>query len=53
VSASTLQVPDAVAGLLVDLVELIFSDSEVAGNNAIGQVTSDSRKNPFQLARGP
>jgi hypothetical protein len=24
----------------------------VAGYNAIGQVTSDSRKKPFQLARG-
>src|SRR6516162_11606782 len=32
--------------------KLIFSDSEVAGNNAIGHVTSDSLKNPFQLARG-
>ena len=32
--------------------KLIFSDSEVAGNKAIGQVTSDSRKKPFQLARG-
>ena len=32
--------------------KLIFSDSEVAGNNAIGHVTSDSRKKPFQLARG-
>ena len=32
--------------------KLIFSDSEVAGNNATGHVTSDSRKKPFQLARG-
>jgi hypothetical protein len=32
--------------------KLIFSDSEVAGNNAIGHVTSDNRKKPFQLARG-
>src|SRR5215211_4605815 len=32
--------------------KLIFSDSEVAGNNAMGHVTSDNRKKPFQLARG-
>jgi hypothetical protein len=32
--------------------KLIFSDSEVAGNNATGHVTKDSRKKPFQLARG-
>src|ERR1700739_4324697 len=30
----------------------IFSDSEVAGNSATGQVTSDKRRKPFQLARG-
>src|SRR5436309_2838300 len=32
--------------------KLIFSESEVAGNNATGQVTSERRKKPFQLARG-
>jgi hypothetical protein len=47
-----LRVLDAVAGLSVDLVELIFSESEVAGNKATGQVTSERRKKPFQLARG-
>src|ERR1700676_1189148 len=30
----------------------IFSLSEVAGYSATGQVTSDSRRKPFQLARG-
>src|SRR5258708_32626126 len=29
-----------------------FSVSEVAGYSATGQVTSESRKKPFQLARG-
>src|SRR5436309_1125430 len=32
--------------------KLIFSDSEVAGKRAIGQVTRERRKKPFQLARG-
>src|SRR6266478_6315509 len=32
--------------------KLIFSESEVAGYKATGQVTSERRKNPFQLARG-
>jgi hypothetical protein len=32
--------------------KLIFSDSDVAGNSATGQVTSERRKKPFQLARG-
>jgi hypothetical protein len=32
--------------------KLIFSDSDVAGKRAIGQVTSERRKKPFQLARG-
>src|SRR5947209_11588041 len=32
--------------------KLIFSESEVAGNNATGQVTRERRKKPFQLARG-
>src|SRR5437879_9141837 len=30
----------------------IFSFSEVAGYGATGQVTSESLRNPFQLARG-
>src|SRR5437764_8312266 len=30
----------------------IFSESEVAGYKATGQVTRDRRKKPFQLARG-
>src|ERR1700761_1700924 len=29
-----------------------FSDSEVAGYSATGQVTSERRRKPFQLARG-
>src|SRR5258706_16325161 len=32
--------------------KLIFSESEVAGYNATGQVTRERRKKPFQLARG-
>src|SRR6266404_1640503 len=32
--------------------KLTFSVSEVAGYNATGQVTSERRKKPFQLARG-
>src|ERR1700755_713416 len=32
--------------------KLIFSDSDVAGYSATGQVTSDRRRKPFQLARG-
>src|SRR3981081_4573614 len=31
--------------------KLIFSESEVAGYKATGQVTSERRKKPFQLAR--
>src|ERR1700726_3532238 len=30
----------------------IFSDSEVAGYSATGQVTSERRRKPFQFARG-
>src|SRR3984957_900397 len=30
----------------------IFSDSDVAGYSATGQVTSERRRKPFQLARG-
>src|ERR1700720_1220081 len=34
--------------------KLIFSESDVAGYKATGQVTSERRKKPFQLARaGP
>src|SRR5205807_9417563 len=29
-----------------------FSDSDVAGYSATGQVTSERRRKPFQLARG-
>src|SRR5712664_4670818 len=32
--------------------KLIFSESEVAGYKTTGQVTSERRKKPFQLARG-
>src|SRR5258708_10899471 len=32
--------------------KLIFSESDVAGYRATGQVTSERRKKPFQLARG-
>jgi hypothetical protein len=32
--------------------KLIFSESDVAGYNATGQVTSERRRKPFQLARG-
>src|SRR5467141_581447 len=32
--------------------KLIFSESEVAGYKATGQVTSERRKKPFQVARG-
>src|ERR1700709_759476 len=32
--------------------KLIFSESDVAGNKATGQVTRERRKKPFQLARG-
>jgi len=52
VSASTFKYLIRWPVFLLIWLKLIFSDSEVAGNNAIGQVTSDSRKKPFQLARG-
>src|ERR1700681_1865033 len=32
--------------------KLTFSLSDVAGNNAIGHVTSERRRKPFQFARG-
>src|SRR6267154_1167842 len=34
------------------LLKLIFSESDVAVYKATGQVTSERRKKPFQLARG-
>jgi hypothetical protein len=43
---------DAMAGVLVDLIEADFSESAVARNKAIGQVTRERRKKPFQLTRG-
>src|SRR4029453_15440408 len=52
VSASTLRYRVRCPVFLLIWLKLIFSDSEVAGNNAIGHVTRDSRKKPFQLARG-
>src|ERR1700722_2607850 len=38
--------------LLLIWLKLIFSESEVAGYKATGQVTRERRKKPFQLARG-
>jgi hypothetical protein len=35
----------------VTTAKLIFSESDVAGNKATGQLTSERRKKPFQLAR--
>jgi hypothetical protein len=37
--------------VLLIWLKLIFSDSDVAENSALGHVTSDSRRKPFQLAR--
>src|SRR5436190_16106009 len=52
VSASTFRYRMRLPVFLLIWLKLILSDSEVAGKSAIGQVTSDSRKKPFQLARG-
>src|SRR6187551_3232849 len=52
VSASTFRYRMRLPVFLLIWLKLIFSDSDVAGNSAIGQVTSESRKKPFQLARG-
>src|SRR6266480_1754450 len=52
VSASTFRYRIRLPVFLLIWLKLIFSDSDVAGNSAIGHVTSDSRKKPFQLARG-
>src|ERR1700761_1011933 len=37
---------------LLSWLKEIFSLSEVGGKSAAGQVTSDKRRKPFQLARG-
>src|SRR5258707_5114228 len=52
VSASTLAYLMRWPVLLLIWLKLIFSESEVAGYKATGQVTSERRKKPFQLARG-
>src|SRR3981081_2035548 len=53
VSASTLAYLMRWPVLRLIWLKLIFSESEVAGYKATGQVTSERRKKPFQLARGP
>src|SRR3979490_3072224 len=52
VSASTLRYLMRWPVLRLIWLKLIFSESDVAGNNATGQVTRERRKKPFQLARG-
>src|SRR3982074_530638 len=52
VSASTLADLMRWPVFLLIWLKLTFSLSDVAGNRATGQVTSDSRKKPFQFARG-
>src|SRR6266851_5146552 len=52
VSASTLAYLMRWPVFLLIWLKLIFSESEVAGYKATGQVTSERRKKPFQLARG-
>src|SRR5438046_10666055 len=52
VSASTLAYLMRWPVLRLTWLKLTFSVSEVAGYNATGQVTSERRKKPFQLARG-
>src|ERR1700716_3862497 len=52
VSASTLAYLMRWPVLRLIWLKLIFSESEVAGYNATGQVTSERRKKLFQLARG-
>src|ERR1700682_2517057 len=52
VSASTLAYLMRCPVFLLIWLKLIFSESEVAGYKATGQVTSERRKKPFQLARG-
>src|SRR6267378_931082 len=52
VSASTLAYLMRCPVLRLIWLKLIFSESDVAGYKATGQVTSERRKKPFQLARG-
>src|SRR3979409_715002 len=52
VSASTFSCVMRWPVLRLIWLKLIFSESEVAGYKATGQVTRERRKKPFQLARG-
>src|SRR4030088_545570 len=52
VSASTLAYLMRWPVLRLIWLKLTFSVSDVAGYRATGQVTSESRRKPFQLARG-
>src|SRR6185295_10096813 len=52
VSASTLAYLMRWPVLRLIWLKLTFSVSDVAGYNATGQVTSERRRKPFQLARG-
>src|SRR3954466_406721 len=52
VSASTLAYLIRWPVLRLIWLKLTFSVSDVAGNRATGQVTSERRRKPFQLARG-
>src|SRR5579859_1481424 len=52
VSASTFEYLMRWPVFLLIWLKETFSVSEVAGYSATGQVTSDSRRKPFQLARG-
>src|SRR3954454_12140418 len=52
VSAATLAYLMRWPVFLLIWLKLIFSESEVAGKRATGQVTRERRKKPFQLARG-
>src|SRR4030081_1067807 len=52
VSASTLVYLIRWPVLRLIWLKLIFSESDVAGYKATGQVTRERRKKPFQLARG-
>src|SRR5580692_8978583 len=52
VSASTLAYLMRWPVLRLIWLKLIFSESDVAGYKATGQVTSERRRKPFQLARG-
>src|SRR6266436_2535778 len=52
VSASTFMYLMRWPVFLLIWLKLIFSESEVVGYKATGQVTRERRKKPFQLARG-